>query len=131
MIKKLVKSLPIYKKSSTQWNTAAGRFLTSKTKTINFKLPELDHSKIINWNAHAADLSSISYNMIIGNDLMKELQIDICYSTNEIKWNSGSIPLRNKNTSVEGMFFSGQDLESEATLSNADRLNKILDAMKN
>ena len=66
--------------------------------------------------------------MIIGNDLMKELQIDICYSTNEIKWESASIPMRDKDISVEDIFITSQDLESAATLSDTARLHKILDA---
>lgn len=120
--------MPAIKSSITSWNTAAGIFNTASKVAVQFKLGELDYSKIITWNLHSTNLDTIRYDMIIGNDLMKELQIDICYSTNKIKWDSASIPMRDKDISVEDMFITSQELESAATLSDTARLHKILDA---
>ena len=60
-----------------------GTFTTNSKAKIEFLIPELNNQRLI--NAYVHDTSSeMSYDMIIGQDLMQELGIDVLNSTKTI-----------------------------------------------
>jgi hypothetical protein len=74
--KQFVTKLRLHKDKAATWNTAAGPISTSERCKVNFSLPEFFPSKTIEWTMHVGTLENISYDMIIGNDLLQVLQID-------------------------------------------------------
>ena len=55
-----------------------GTFQTTEKRYVKFKLPEFSLSKSIKWNCHVdsnTDPRMMNYNLIIGTDLMTELQL--------------------------------------------------------
>ena len=108
----------------TMWNTAAGSFKTQAISKILFKLPELSESKVIETKVHLTTQPS-SYDMIIGNDLLKELGIDLKYSDMTITWNDVIIPMRPRDA-AKPEYFAIED--SDAVREATNRIKHILDA---
>ena len=76
-----------------------GIFEMRRKARIQFKLPEFSHNKTITWNVHVDEHTTpadAQYNMIIGTDLMEELQINIDYNRCHIKWDDIIVPMRSK-----------------------------------
>jgi Reverse transcriptase (RNA-dependent DNA polymerase) len=87
------------KEHATTWRTMGGNFTTTKKAVVKFRLPEFSTNKSIAWTAHVDESTNkklAQYDMIIGDDLMTELGIDLCFSTQEIKWGEESIPMKNR-----------------------------------
>ena len=72
----LVKNLKSQKTNTQICNTAAGKVATNKMAKIMFNMPEFYESKIVQCWAHVFD-AKLSYDMIIGRDLMTEIGIKI------------------------------------------------------
>jgi hypothetical protein len=75
--KEYVKKLRLKKDKTATWTTAAGSVATNEKCTIQFILPEFSTSKVIEWEVHVGTLENVSYDMIIGNDLLESLKIDL------------------------------------------------------
>ena len=71
----------------------------------------------------APDLGS--YDMIIGRDLLKFLQIDILFSKETVSWDNVDIPFKNTDTTVHEAYHI-QD--SKFISSSTEQIKKILDA---
>ena len=71
--------------------------MTMKECKILFQLPELDSSKVIEWNVHVDTTVSpceSQYDMIMGTDLLQELALDLDFSTRMITWDNARVPMR-------------------------------------
>jgi hypothetical protein len=81
----------------------AGNFSTHRKCEIIFTLPALHKHTQITWNCYVdeSNAKSISYNLIIGRDLMHEIGIDICFSAAEVRWDNASIPMQPVDKSIE------------------------------
>lgn len=118
----------------TTWNTMGGKFITRKKARIRFQLPEFSLTKTIAWTAHvdeSTDYDLAQYDMIIGNDLMSEIGLDICFSTNEIKWGEDSIPMKNRGVITERRALKmlyHMLVQSPSIMEAEERHRQILDA---
>ena len=91
-----VKNLQLKQTSTTNWNTAAGNFKTAKTVKADFKLPEFYTNRIINWKFHVT--SSLGrYDMILGRDILNELEMGTDFKTKKMTWDGGEVPMKDMN----------------------------------
>jgi hypothetical protein len=74
---------------------------------------------------HVGTLENINYDMIIGNDLLQELQVDIKYSTATIEWDGAEVPMRSRDATVEDSFYIS---DTPSLQEAAERIKEILDA---
>ena len=110
--------------NTTTWSTPAGTLSTSTTAKAQFTLPELHDDKLIEWNVHVTkDLGN--YDMIIGRDILRYLEIDIQFSTQEVVWDHASIPFKHVDASPLDAYHIN---EPEVITKASDRIKKILDA---
>jgi len=123
--KQIVKKLRLTKESKCIWNTAAGPMETSKKTKLQFMLPELSETKLIEWKMHVMESTTMNYDIIIDRDILEELGIVINFKTKQITWDEVSVPMRSMNTvQHEGYFIHDSDLIAKATA----RTKRILDA---
>ena len=76
-------------------------FKTRRKAQIELKFPEFSHNKIVMWIVHVNETTkkdTSQYNMIIGTDLMSELQVKIDYETHEIEWDDVTILMKQRGT---------------------------------
>ena len=67
-----------------QWLTQAGVFETKYKSKVEFILPELDETKIVEWDFHVdVSRSNNRYDMILGRDIMSALDLDVCFQTTQ------------------------------------------------
>jgi Retroviral aspartyl protease len=99
----LVTTLKTTKDNRTKWTTKAGKFSTHSKCEITFTLPALQKHRQVTWNCYVdeSNAKSISYDLIIGRDLMHEIGIDICFSAAEVRWDNASIPMQPVDKSTE------------------------------
>jgi hypothetical protein len=96
---------------------------------ITFTLPALHKHRQITWNCylHESNAKSISYDFIIGRDLMHEIGIDICFSAAEVKWDDASIPMQPVDKSTEE--FEQELLFAQDPLTtDTERIQSIVDS---
>ncbi|HEY9708671.1 MAG TPA: reverse transcriptase family protein, partial [Oculatellaceae cyanobacterium] len=118
----------------TRWMTKGGIYQTNKKCKVPFKLIEFDMQTTINWEFHIDETTKpehSNYDMIIGRDLLGELGIDICFSTNTIQWRGVSVPMRDygdlrSRHAVHLIYL--ENFESEMAQAMSSRVNRILDA---
>jgi len=115
----LVTKLPTKRTTAQTWSTKAGTLQTNKTCHIKFSLPELHVNREIEWEVYVDNepYESARYDMIIGRDIMESLGIDICFSSNEVKWDNASITMKDRSVFREENF---QKLEQEILYQVAD-----------
>ena len=89
---KVAKNLRIRKNSHKTWSTAAGTFDTRGKTKAQFKMPELREQTIIEWDVHVTP-NNMSYDMIIGRDLLSTLGIIIDFDNQMIEWQGTRIPM--------------------------------------
>ncbi len=124
-----------YKKltgSTTKWSTKAGSFDTNRKVNCQFTLPEFHQGKDISWTMYVdeSDKRLNNYDMIIGRDLLKELGIDLLFSTGEMKWAQATVPMRDPSMlqasqidTLENEIYSMHDPET----TDAARIQSIID----
>ena len=126
IIAKHAKKLKIQKDSASKsvFTTPNGELTTSKCAKAQFTLPELHDNRLITWTfAITENLSS--YDMIIGRDIMSDLQMDVKFSTNTIEWDGHEVPLKDSDASYpEAFHISDSVAVDDATA----RIKGILDA---
>jgi len=123
--KNIVKKLRLTEESKCIWNTAAGTMETNQKTKLQFMLPELSETRIVEWKMHVVDNTTMNYDIIIGRDILEELGIVIDFKTKQITWDEVSVPMRSMNTiQQEGYYIHDSDLVAEAIA----RTKKILDA---
>jgi len=107
----------------SQWTTAAGIVQTKHKAQIRFTLPEFYENTIIKHNAHVLT-SDMSYDMIIGRDLLKLLGIHLDFTNDEIRWGDANIPMKSPDCTIQDFFIA----EPESTSAEFKRIKQILDA---
>jgi hypothetical protein len=101
----LIGTLKATKEKKTKWTTKAGQFSTHRKCEITFMLPVLHKHREITWNCYLDESPSNTsiYDHIIGRDLMHDIGLDICFSTEEMIWDNASIPMQSVEKSTEGL----------------------------
>jgi len=121
----IAKKLRITKTSECKWSTASGPMTTNKKTKLQFMLPELSETKLIEWKMHVVDSKTMNYDIILGRDILEQLGIIIDFKEKQITWEEISIPMRTKEAfENEGYFIHDSEIVAEATA----RTTKILDA---
>jgi hypothetical protein len=83
-------------KKGTKWKTLGGTFTTNYEYLLDFKFPEISTSKVVTWQAHVDDKTSIkeaAYYVIMGMDLMTSIGIKVYCEQRCIRWGGTEIPL--------------------------------------
>ena len=112
-----------------------GSFETRRKAQVEFKMPEFSHNKTVKWTFHVDENTKpeqSQYDMILGSDLMKELQIDLLYTTLSIVWDDVSVPMKNRGTvSDPEMTRNIYEFSKESSIlkMSEDRHNEIIKAM--
>ena len=129
--KSLIASSFVYTKISTtrgtKFRTAAGDFSTySKTK-LNFQLPELSPTAVVNHEFHISKKKIGQYDIIIGRDLINSIGLDTSGHEKMTKWPqmTAEIPYKPVDATVEQSFYIA---ETESMKQDVDRMSRILDA---
>ena len=74
-----------------KWITQGGAFLTTYKTNVELLLPEWDAMKSATLSFHVDDSQKSSrYDMIIGQYLLLEIKLDLCFSNYTIKGNGGA-----------------------------------------
>ena len=123
--KTIAKKLRLTNEAQCVWNTAAGLLVTNKKTKLQFMLPELSETKLIEWKMHVLNDDAMNYDIIIGRDILEELGIIIDFKNKQITWDEISTPMRSL-TSLknDGYFINDSDIVNEAT----KHTTRILDA---
>ena len=123
--KDLTKKLKVVKgNDTTVWTTPAGEMRTNKECTAQFTIPELHDDRVIQWQCHVHDNLG-GYDMILGRDILRELKIDIQFSDDTIHWDEASIPMKDRDCTVQDSFFIK---DPKAVDFSMTRIKQILDA---
>ena len=118
----------------TLWKTKGGNFTTAQECKILFQLPELDRSKVIEWNVHVDTTVSpyvSKYDMIMGTDLLKALGIGLDFSTCMVTWDNATVPMRDGDllsTRMQLNYLFKESYESDIVQDATARMTRILDA---
>lgn len=117
----------IRRRQRTTFATPNGLFTTSKKSEIEFNLTEFSESKVVKWNFHVLPESQpLPYDIIIGRDLMKELNMDVLYSQDVVTWDGIKLPMQ-KIQDSKWKDLNLLDDDPEAVKVQSKRLQRILD----
>ena len=102
---------------------------------MGFLLPKLDATKSMTWNFHMDDSQKHSrYEMIIGQDLLLELKLDLCFYDCTIKGHGGAYEACTVYTKYPSelrdakIFINERLWEIKHVINSTRRTRKILDA---
>ena len=125
--KSLVQKLKIKTKaSSTEWTSANGEMTTTQKCGIQFMMPELSNSQRVTWDVHVMpDQLNANYDMIIGRDLLRELDIQMSFAEDVIRMGTAQIPMRPPRSTAEDAFFSHISEKADEELNS--KYEKLLD----
>ena len=68
---RIVKILYPEKYDTTQWHTQSGDITTHLKVKVDFALPALSAMNVATWKCHVDDSVKGSYDMILGQDILK------------------------------------------------------------
>ena len=119
--KPLVKRLRLKRDDATTWATVAGSFQTNETCKIQFSLPELWDTRIVEWTAHVTNQKS-NYDMIIGRDVLTELGINLNFKDMTMQWDTAIVPMKPIDATIENSYAVE---DSEAVKDATERIKKI------
>ena len=124
----VVKKLKIKTTStSTTWTTAGGTLSTNKACDAQFMLPELSNSQTVDWRVHLKPKGhSDNYDMIIGRDLLKVLNIQLSFADSVIRMKHAEIPMRPRDATLAEAFLVHTADKSDEELNS--KYSTILDA---
>jgi hypothetical protein len=130
------KNLSKYKGKPTWWKTMGGIYTTKHKALVEFTLPEFSTNKTISCVCHvdeSADPHLTHYDMIIGNGLLKELGIDLIYSTAipTVQWEEVKVPMKPRHTLsvthvMEQIYYQAVDMASKPLRHAEQRRVRIL-----
>ena len=109
----------------TTWTTPSGTLTTTETVNGQFTLPELQPNRPIKWKLHVAPQQMVTYDMIIGRDLLSFLKIDIKFSDQVIEWDEAVMPFKPYDATELDAFHIA---EPQTVHRAGDRAKKIADA---
>ena len=134
VLEKQIQTPPHKNTQPVKWSTQGGDVLTTYKTNVEFVLPELDVTKSLTWSFHVNDSQKKSrYDMIIGQDLLLEIKLDLCFSDYTIKGKEGAYelcnsPMKDPSDLCDGTRFSNEELwDSEHVLNSTRRTRRILD----
>jgi hypothetical protein len=117
------KNLSKYKGKPSHWKTMGGIYTTKCKALVEFTFPEFSTNKTISCVYHvdeSADPHLTHYDMIIGDELMKELGIDLIYSTTipTVQWEEVEVPMKPRHTLseshvMEQIYYQAFDMASK------------------
>ena len=118
----------------TKWTTMGGEFVTNKCAKIQFKLPELSNSRIIEWICHVDERTTpekANYDLILGLDLINELKMVLDFENKVIKWQDMFMEMNSKqivtNSAIAHLIY--QMTQESMVIKQAEhRQAQILDA---
>ena len=117
------------------YSTGSGVLKTLYETKMDFTLPEFSNKKIITWSFSVTDNKDLGYDIVIGRDLMKELQLNILFDKNVITWEGIEIPMRDFNklrrhklSRNEMKLIIQKSTEPLVTEEATNRIIKILDS---
>ena len=117
----VLKKLRFKKASTTVWNTTNGPFETASKCCVEFMIPELSTTRRVTWDMHVTK-QNMSYDLIIGRDLLRELGIVLDFKNNTIQWDDVEMPMKS-NQQVRNEHFHIQ--EDKFYPLESDRIKKI------
>ena len=96
----------------------------TKKALVQFKMPEFHDAAVVKYKMHVSETES-DHDIIVGRDLLQQLEIDIKFSTNAVTWKDVLIPMKTQGATEE-VEQHVQDIGhvKEAT----ERIKGILDA---
>ena len=100
-------------------------FITNSKAKIEFLIPELNDQRLVSTYVHDTN-QKMTYDIIIGMDLMQEIGIDILNSSKSIKWDEQEIAMRPRDITVSEMMQVTKD--PPAVEAETKRIIDILDA---
>ena len=102
----------------------AGSFSTSCETEVKIKLPELNFTAHMFAPFHVTSQKS-NYNVIFGQDLLRELERDLDFQNNFVGWKEIKIHMKSMNCKMRSNF-TIQEIKNMKSAAN--RIKKILDA---
>ena len=72
-----------------QWNTQSRNITTNIKVQVDFTIPTLSATTVMKWNCHVDESAKDRYDMILGQDLLKQLVLNIKLSKHVIKLDNG------------------------------------------
>jgi hypothetical protein len=121
-------TLKTTKENRTKWTTKAGNSSTHRKCEITYTLLALHKHRQITWNCYVdeSNAKSISYDLIISRDLLHQIEIEICFSAAEVRWDNASIPMQTVDKSAEE--FEQELLFAQDPLAtDAERIQSIVE----
>ena len=135
ILKPFANNVSRFKNSKTKWITMGGVFETRRKAQIEFKLPEFTHNKTVKWITHVdeiTDPTKTQYDLIIGSDLMRELNIVIDYRQQHIVWDDVAVSMKQKGVVADPeMTQTIYEMTKESSIlkMSEERHNEIIKAM--
>ena len=120
------------KLKSTTWNTKGGKFETTHKCKVKFMLPAFHENRDIEWNCYvdSTDGNLSRYDMIIGRDLLHELNMDFLFSSGLMVWDNASTPMVSPEQ-MDALYVEEFEQELQALhdpiTTEAERIQSILD----
>ena len=68
-----------------QWNTKADNITTNLKVKVNFTLPKISATNIVIWKCHVDESANGRYDIILGRDLLSELELNFKSSDHAIE----------------------------------------------
>ena len=129
----LVEKLKQKDTKMSNWSTKAGSFKTTKTCKVHFSLPAFHEKHDIKWKAYVDMTNKLSsrYDMIIGRDLISELETTFHFDKQLMEWDHATTLMLDPIMFCEELV---NDLEQELLYmhdpdtTEAERIQAILDA---
>ena len=80
-----------------EYATGSGTLKTKYESKVYFSLPEFSNQKIINWVFNVTSLEDLGYDVILGRDILLNLNMNISFEKRNIAWEGIEIPMRDFN----------------------------------
>ena len=93
VLSKIVQDLDTERVKFTAFQTMAGTLNTTNTCETSFKVPELNQSVEICKKLHVTQMNG-RYDAILGQDILRELDLVIDFHAETICWNNSVIDMR-------------------------------------
>ena len=81
-----------------QWKTQAGNITTNINVEIYFTLPAISAANVVTWHCHVDESDKGRYNMTLGQDILKELGLNLKCSEHVVEADDG--PFKGSTTSM-------------------------------
>ena len=103
-----------------------GTIKNDKGAKLKFKLPQFSPTLTVTWICDVInELSNMPYDMILGRDIMKELELDVLSSDMTITMGHIKVPWSDRNAIPSSLFNIESNIDND---DSGDRIKKILDA---